>query len=111
MSGILIFSDSGLLLRSSQDIGDVIGTAYGSQGLVLQESDLPPAFFDLKTGLAGELFQKLVNYQIQTAVVIDNPEKYGARFSELAYEHQSHPQVRFVKSLEEATRWLTKERG
>jgi len=38
--------------------------------------------------------------------VLPDVNAYGQRFSELAYEHQAHPQIRFVRTLDEAMAWL-----
>jgi hypothetical protein len=65
------------------------------------------SFFDLRSGLAGELFQKLINYGLRAAIVLPDTEAYGARFSELAHEHSSHNMIRFVRTIEEAKIWLT----
>jgi hypothetical protein len=56
--------------------------------------------------LAGELFQKLVNYRIPVAIVVADPQAYGERFSELAYEHRNHNMIRFVRSADEAHNWF-----
>jgi hypothetical protein len=42
------------------------GVEEGS--LVLSGADLAPAFYDLTSGLAGELFQKFVNYRVPLSV-------------------------------------------
>lgn len=44
-----------------------------TDGLILMAEALPQTFFDLRTGFAGELFQKLVNYQIRTVLVLPDP--------------------------------------
>jgi Domain of unknown function (DUF4180) len=103
---ILVASDSGLSIRSFSDISDALGACIGSAGLVLTEKDLAPEFFDLRSGLAGELFQKTTNYRLRVAIVLPDPEVYGERFSELAYEHTSHSMIRFVRSKDEAQAWL-----
>jgi uncharacterized protein DUF4180 len=64
-------------------------------------------FFDLRTGLAGELFQKCMNYGIRLAIILPDAEAYGERISELAYEHRSHNLIRFVGSKDEAEAWLS----
>jgi Domain of unknown function (DUF4180) len=104
--GILIASDSGISIRSFSDISDSIGACIGSEGLILTEGDLAREFFDLRSGLAGELFQKFTNYKIRLAIVLPDPEAYGERISELAYEHKSHSMIRFVRSKDEAETWL-----
>lgn len=101
-------SELGISLREARDIPEVIGAMYGADGLILTESDLAPDFLNLKTGLLGELFQKLVTYRIPTAVIIPDSDAHGARFSELAREHVKHPQIRFFNSEKEGREWLEK---
>jgi hypothetical protein len=89
------------------DISNAVAACIEAEGLVLTEADLASEFFDLSSGLLGELFQKLTNYRVRAAIVVDDVKAYGKRFSELAYEHSSHPLVRFVKSKGEALEWLS----
>lgn len=94
-----------------RSVGDIAGALKGSlspEGLVLTEEDLGPDFYDLRTGLAGELFQKVVNYRGRVAIVIRDSRAYGDRFSELAYEHRRHPLVRFFEDRVQAVQWLDK---
>ena len=105
-SRIIVASDSGISIRSLADISDALGECIGSAGLLLTENELAPEFFDLRSGLAGELFQKFTNYRVRVTIVLSNPEAYGERFSELAYEHASHSMIRFVRSRDEADAWL-----
>ena len=103
---IIVASDAGISIRSFADISNALGSCLGSQGLILTESDLAPEFFDLRSGLAGELFQKFINYNVRVALIVPNPKAYGERFAELAYEHSTHNMIRFVDSEDEATVWL-----
>lgn len=103
---IIVASDSGIAIRTFGDISDALSASFGSAGLILTEADLAPEFFDLRSGLAGELFQKFTNYRLRLALVVPEPEVYGERFSELAYEHRSHTMIRFVPTQEEAQTWL-----
>lgn len=102
----LVASDLGISIRSFSDISDAIASFIGSDGIILTEDDLGQEFFDLRSGLAGELFQKFMNYRLRVAIVLPNPDAYGERFSELAYEHSSHSMIRFVRSKDEANTWL-----
>ena len=103
---ILIASDSGISIQSFRDISDAIAACFGTDGLILTENDLAQEFFDLRSGLAGEVFQKFINYKLRMAIVLPDPEAYGERISELAYEHKSHTMIRFVRSKDEAEAWL-----
>jgi hypothetical protein len=103
---IVIASEADIAIHSVNDILDVIGACFGATGLLLTEQDLAPAFFDLKSGLAGELLQKFVNYRLRVAIVVADPAVYGERFSELVREHRSHGLVRFAPTRAEANAWL-----
>jgi len=103
---IIVASDAGILIRSFADISNALGKCLGSGGLILTESDLAPGFFELRSGLAGELFQKFINYNVRVALIVPNPKVYGERFAELAHEHESHNLIRFVHSAAEAKAWL-----
>jgi len=106
MSKFLIASDWGISVKSLDDVADALGASLG-RGIVLAEGDLGPTFFDLRSGLAGELIQKFVNYRVRAAIIVATPANYGERFAELAYEHATHPTVRFVGSIDEAIEWMT----
>lgn len=105
-SKILIASDAGIAIKTIADITDAISDSFGTTGLILTEADLASEFFNLRTGLAGELLQKFTNYQLRLAIVVADPGAYGERFSELVYEHSTHNLIRFVRSTDEALAWL-----
>jgi hypothetical protein len=104
---IIVAADAGIAVKSMADVADAIGKSYGADGLLLTELDLSPEFFDLRTGVAGEFFQKATNYSLRVAIVMQNPEAYGDRFSELVYEHKTHSLIRFFDSASDATSWLS----
>lgn len=106
MSELVYANQAEIFIAQRADINDAIRAAFGAKGLILTEQELDPSFFDLRTGLAGELFQKAVNYHIKIALVVPEPAKYGDRFKELAYEHQEDNQVRIVPNLQQAEAWL-----
>ena len=47
-----------------QDALDIMVNAYyeGAESLILYEMNLGPEFFELRTGVAGEIMQKFANY-------------------------------------------------
>jgi hypothetical protein len=106
---VVIASEVNLSIQSIQGVSDALGAVYGADGLLLTENDLSPEFFDLSSGIAGELFQKFTNYQIHLAIVINNLEVYGERFGELAFEHKNHKLIRFFDFVETAKTWLINE--
>ena len=79
---LIVASDAGISIRSFADISSALAECLGSGGLILTESNLARGFFDLRSGLAGELFQKFINYKVRVALVVPNPEAYGERFAD-----------------------------
>jgi Domain of unknown function (DUF4180) len=107
---ILIASEAGISIGSLNDISNAVASTLGAGGLILAEDDVCSQFFDLKTGLAGELFQRFEIYQLCLAIVVPSPERHGERFNELAREHKSHNRIRIVRSKDEALAWLRRGR-
>lgn len=98
-------------IQSTDDINAALVTAMADGGLLLPESALSPAFFDLRTRLAGELFQKFTNYGVPLALVVADVTAHGERFRELAREHRTHPLVRLFTDADAATHWLAGKRS
>ncbi len=78
----------------------------GARALLLDRSALPAAFFDLRTGVAGELAQKLVNYHIRMAGVIPDLSAHSLHFREFVREADVGRQLRFFATRQEAIDWL-----
>ena len=69
-----------IILRNVQDALDLMADAdyQGARCIVVYEKNIDPSFFELKSGLAGDILQKYVNYRIKLAVV-GSFEKYGSK--------------------------------
>ena len=93
-------------IREPADIVKALGAAMESGGLLLDESRLGETFFDLRSGLAGEVLQKFTTYRVRLAIVVADASAYGPRFSELVYEHRAHGAVRFFATEQLARQWL-----
>ncbi len=67
------FTADGPVLRTSQDSVDLIGEARSHHATmaILPIGRLDPAYFQLRTGLAGEVLQKFVNYQLRLVILGD----------------------------------------
>jgi hypothetical protein len=96
-----------LQIREVADIANALGAGMSGGGLLLDESQLGANFFDLRTGLAGEVLQKFTNYRVRLAIVVADPAAHGSRFSELVHEHRTHSAVRFFTDARLARQWLT----
>ena len=90
----------GTIISTSEDTSDLIGNAWVDKvGLIaIPVSRLDPAFFELRSGLAGELTQKLVNYQLRLAVVgdVSGYEAASDAFRDWVWESNRGNHVWFV---------------
>lgn len=69
---VLVCADDGPTIAGDGDAMDVIAEALGRAELVaVPVGRLDERFFTLRTGLAGEVMQKFVNYRMPLAVVGD----------------------------------------
>lgn len=94
-------------IQSASDISAALTASVERGGLVIDEKNLTPDFFDLKTGLAGQVLQKFVNYRTKLAIIVRDASVYGGRFGELVHEHRVHPTVRFFNAEQSARQWLS----
>lgn len=75
LAGLRVFicDAEGPPLASDGAISDLIGEMFGADAelVAIPAARLPSAFFDLRTRLAGEILQKLVNYRFRVAILGD----------------------------------------
>lgn len=96
-------------MRSADDAGLVIEACYskGVDSALLFAENLTENFFDLSSGEAGVILQKLRTYRIRIAVVY-NPElvRFSSRFGEMAEEEGRTGYFRLFESEQAAREWL-----
>jgi len=70
---IVEFLSDGIILKSGGDMLELLIKARANDvsNVALHEANICPEFFDLKTGIAGDVLQKLVNYRGRLAIVGD----------------------------------------
>lgn len=76
--------------------------------IILPAQSVTPDFFDLKTGIAGEILQKFSNYRVRLVIVGDFSKHPGERIQEFIYESNKGRQVNFLGTVEEAIERLSK---
>ncbi len=79
----------------------------GARSLLLDANVLPSAFFDLSTGVAGELLHHLSKYQLRLAAVVPNPEAHSEPFQDFSREANRGQQFRFFENRQAALDWLS----
>ncbi len=93
-----------VIIQDVESAIDLIGNIYyqGYDALVLQQAQLTPAFFDLKTKLAGEVLQKFSNYRLQLAIIGNWQHLTSKSLQDFIRESNAGTRVFFVGSSEEA---------
>ena len=97
------------LLNDLGSANDLLSLTWDNKatGLFIPASSLSPAFFDLKTGIAGDFLQRLQNYRVKTVFLVPEIEKQNIRVQELARDMKHNQFVRFMEREQEALAWLT----
>ncbi|HEU4561651.1 MAG TPA: DUF4180 domain-containing protein [Longimicrobium sp.] len=78
----------------------------GAHAVLLDRDALPPAFFDLSSGVAGELVHHLTLYGIRMAAVVPDVPSHSGPFQDFVREANRGTQFRFFPTREQAAAWL-----
>lgn len=91
--------EDGVVISSVQDALDLLATAYYQEGascLMLFGKNMLPDFFDLRTGVAGEILQKYTNYGMRIVIVGDFGSLESRSFKAFILESNRGKQVAFM---------------
>jgi len=81
--------------------------AARSYDALLHPANLPPGFFDLSSGVAGEYLQKWRNYRVRVAVLCPpGAVTFSSRFPEMVAEEARKGYFRIFETREPAVAWL-----
>jgi hypothetical protein len=74
--------------------------------IVLHKENLPPAFFDLKSGIAGEFLQKTSNYHRKLIILGDYSDYKSESLKAFIYESNKTGLVIFTRDIDQAVKLL-----
>lgn len=99
-------------IKLPQDGLDIVGNSIygGSYKIIIHELGLASEFFDLKTGLAGEILQKFSNYNCELAIVGDFSKYSSKALEDFIRESNRQGRINFVDSIDQAKVVLLKNR-
>jgi len=100
---------SGQLFRSIDDVGLLVESCFSNKArcAVLYAGNLTDGFFDLSSGEAGAILQKLRQYRIRLAVVCPpGTVRFSTRFGEMVEEEARGIHFRIFETAEAAREWL-----
>jgi len=93
-----------VMISSAGDILDIMGeVSYQDCGSIIIHSDgFSKEFFDLSTGIAGEILQKFSNYRMRLAIVGDFTHLASKSWRDFIRESNRGRSVNFLSSVDEA---------
>lgn len=94
----------GLFIRETQDALDLMAEAsyLNSNRIIIKEDQLTPSFFDLKSGIAGDILQKFSTYNVRLAIIGDFSKYTSKSLRDFIFESNKYGRINFVSTLEEA---------
>lgn len=108
---LLILEGEEPVLARVQDVLDLIAEALSRRVsmIVVPVVRLDPCFFQLRSGLAGEFVQKIVNYRLGLAVIGDISEftAGSAAFADFVRESNRGRSILFVEHMNELNKRLS----
>jgi tyrosine-protein phosphatase YwqE len=98
-------------INSVQDALDLLENAnsQGIRKIMIKKEHLHKDFFNLKSGLAGEIIQKVINYYKQLAIVGDFDMYQNKSWLDFVYESNKTGQIFFAENTQDAVKLLTKD--
>src|SRR5690554_3498110 len=93
-----------VIIKTVEDGLDLLGNVYfqGADRVIIHKTNITSEFFDLKTGIAGEILQKFSNYRVRLAIVGDFSKLKSQSLNDFIVESNKGKQINFVVLKETA---------
>jgi len=108
---IVIIKSDEILIKDGQSILDLIMSIrydLGCSNIIISKENIDESFFELKTGFAGEILQKIANYRFRVAIVGDFTVYTSKNLKDFFYESNKGNIVFFLPDIDEAIQRLDK---
>ena len=104
---VVEFSAEDVVLGTAQEFLQMMMDS-SADAIVVQKKNIAENFFDLRSGVAGEMLQKVVNYRLRLAIVGDFSNFESKSLKAFIAESNRSNTVVFVNTIEEALNRLSK---
>lgn len=93
-----------VIISNGQDVLDLIYNPALTDvtGIILHQENIIPSFFELHTGIAGDVLQKFVNYRCRLAIVGSFANIESNSLQDFIRESNKGKSVYFAENLTEA---------
>jgi uncharacterized protein DUF4180 len=95
------------LVERPQQASRILSACFTARtrAALLYPENLTPGFFDLSTGEAGEILQKLRSFRVRLAIVcVPGSVRFSSRFTEILADD-----LKVFESRDAALEWLARE--
>jgi hypothetical protein len=105
----IAFVSEEIKLNAYDEFIDLLGNAnyQGATGIIIRQAQLPDGFFDLKTGVAGEILQKFSNYRMKLSIIGDFSIYSSKSLKDFIFESNKQGHISFTDNMENAIRKLS----
>jgi hypothetical protein len=100
------FNENSVTLSTAQQFLQMIMDS-AAEGIIIHQRNIDERFFDLRSGLAGEMLQKVVNYRLRLAIVGDFSIYESKSLKAFIFESNKSNTIVFVNKTEEALKRLS----
>lgn len=99
------FNANGVVLKTPQAFLQMIMDSC-AEAIIVHKQNIDESFFDLRSGLAGEMLQKVVNYRLQLAIIGDFSMYDSKSLRAFIAESNRSNNIVFVSAVDEAIKRL-----
>ena len=106
-NGIVEIIDDNIIIKEIDDVFSIFSMNNCST-IILKKENIVEDFYNLSTGIAGEILQKFSTYRKRMAIIGDFETIKSKFLRDFIYESNKTKQIIFVKTLEEALKIFNK---
>lgn len=97
-----------ILIESEREALDLVAACGENETplLMIHAENLTPDFYHLRTGLAGDVLLKFINYRLKVVAVLRPELVEQGKFQEMVIESNRGPHFHVSYDRESAEKWL-----
>lgn len=93
----------GIVITGLQELLDIVSD-YSVKRIIIRKENIDASFFDLSSGFAGEMLQKVSQYRIYLGILGDFETIENSGMQDFMWESNQGGQIVFKKTVKEVLR-------